>query len=284
MKQYFLRVRLLILLLAVWGWHAGGGATTPANGPLVTAFNTYAQVPFVDDTGGLAADCVAYLNQKLMGAYRLQLDTIPRSRLMRLELAAPASFQGVVLFLHPRFVDDLQQQSYLWTQGLFSDANVLIFRGPRAPAVRSMDDLAGLRFGGSLDMRYKGLDELVERHKLTRIDSYSLRDSLTQVAAGRVDFTQTNATAFRAMAQQQVGFTGKFVSVPVPGEPEFLRHIMIGRGNADLAERLRVIVKAMPRDRQWLAIANRYALRLRQAAQSGRSVAVQSPVAPQPAD
>ncbi len=256
-----MRVGLLTLLLALCAGLSGGVCAQPAaGGTVITAFNTYAQPPFVDDNGGLAADCVAYLNQKLAGVYKLRLDTIPRSRLLRLELADPATFNGIVLFLHPRFVDDAQQQRYLWTEGLFSDANVLIFRGPKAPTIRTLDDLAGKRFGGTLDIRYQGLSDLVERKKLTRIDSYSLHDSLTQVAAGRIDFTQTNSMSFRAMAQQPA-LAGKFVSVAVPGEVEFWRHILVGKRNADLAERLRTIVNAMPDDAQWHTIVERYGLK-----------------------
>ena len=236
----------------------------PALAPLVTAFNTYAQAPFVEDGGGgLATDCVAYLNQKLAGVYRLQLETVPRSRLMRMELAEPVGFDGIVLFLNPRFVDDPEQRNFLWTDGMFSDANVLIFRGPKAPPVYQLNDLAGMRFGGSLDARYKGLDDLVSNHAITRLDSSSLNDSLKQVAAGRVDFTQTNAMAFRALTGASAPGVG-FVSVPMPGEDAFMRHILIGKRNADLAARLVRIVKAMPADPQWKTIVQRYALLLPQ--------------------
>lgn len=249
------------MLLALMGAVLGAQAQAePGHVPLVMAFNTYAQAPFVDDEGGggLAADCVAYLNQKLAGTYRFQLETIPRSRLLRQELAGPAVFDGIVLFLNPRFVDDLEQQRFLWTDGLFVDANVLVFRGTTAPSIRQLNDLAGMRFGGSLDARYQGLDELVNSHAITRIDSSSLNDTLKQLAAGRVDFTQTNMTAFRALVRTRLGF----VSSPMPGEPEFTRHILIGKRNADLAEHLGRIVRGMPSDPQWKAIASRYALTL----------------------
>lgn len=61
----------------------------------------------------MAADVVAYLNHKLAGAVRLQLQTIPRSRLLRYELSDPAAVDGIALFLHPRLVDDLDRQRFL---------------------------------------------------------------------------------------------------------------------------------------------------------------------------
>ena len=247
------------VVLALGGLFAGAAWAQTSSAPVVTAFNSYAHPPFVDEDGGLAADLVAYLNQKLAGAYRFQLETIPRSRLMRLHLADPAVFDGIVLFLHPRFVDDPEQRRFLWTDGLFVDRNLLVFRGPMAPPVRHLNDLAGMRFGASLDARYKGLDELVSSQVITRVDSSSLSDSLKQLVAGRVDFTQTNATALHAMERKPV-WAHQFASLPVPGDPEFARHILIGKKNADLAERLSGLVKGMPTDPRWKAIASRYML------------------------
>jgi hypothetical protein len=256
-RRFWITVWLLAGSLWASPAQAEAGKATPA-----TAFNTYALLPFVDDAGGgLAVDLVAYLNQRLQGSYRLLLETIPRSRLMRLHLADTPGFDGVVLFLHPRFVDDAEQQRFLWTEALFVDANVLVFRGPTAPPVRQLNDLAGMRFGASLDARYGGIDELVSSQQITRVDSSSLSVSLRQLLAERVDFTQTNVSALRAM-ELQPAWARRFVTVPVPGEMPFTRHILVGKQNPDLAERLATIVKAMPTDPQWRTIAQRYALQL----------------------
>lgn len=270
-----LRGFLLIAMLVFGGLRAPPARAETARPLVVTAFNTYAHPPFVEDHRGLAADVVAYLNHRLAGSYRIRLETIPRSRLMRLHLADPQSFDGIVLFLHPRFVDDADQTKFLWTEALMQDANVLVFRGPVAPPVHHLNNLAGMRFGGTLDARYKGLDELVSSQLITRVDASSVVVSLRQLEAGRVDFTQTNAMAVRAIAQLP-GWAGKFVSTPVPGDPEFTRHILVGRQHPDLAARLGAIVKALPGDARWKAIAQRYALPSRLPAPSAPSGPVPS--------
>lgn len=75
-------------------------------------------------------------------------------------------------------------------------------------------------FGATMEARSKGLDALVASHRLTRINAYSIADSLYQLALGRIDFTDTSVSSFRALTKTPM-YEGRYVTVPVPEDPQW---------------------------------------------------------------
>jgi hypothetical protein len=229
------------------------------SGPTVPAYNYYLDPPFVSDQGGLAQELVDYLNLKLAGEYRLKLVNEPHARVTRARLNEPATFGGIVLFAHPRFVDDPQQTRFLWTPGMFKDSAVLVFSGATAPPVKELTALTGKLLGGIPEHRYKGLDEMVAKGALRRLDSSSESVNLKLLEKGRIDFTLMGASTFNAL-RDELQLAGSIASLPVPGDPEFQRQILVGNSQPELAARLGKIVTAMPTDPQWRPVVQRYQL------------------------
>jgi len=245
--------RLLSLLL-----FALTGASAQA-GPVVPAFNYYLEPPFVMAQGGLASDLVDYLNTRLEGEYRLQLVNEPHARLTRARLDRPEAFNGVLLFVHPRFVDDPNQTRFLWTAGMFRDSAVLVFPGTTPPVIRDFSALSGKLLGGIQEHRYRGLDEMVANGTLRRLDSPSESVNLRLLEKGRIDFTLMGASTFNALREELPPSTS-LVSVTIPGEQSFQRHILVGSNQRELAARLSRIVNGMATDPAWRALAQRYQL------------------------
>ncbi|WP_171014171.1 transporter substrate-binding domain-containing protein [Chitinivorax sp. B] len=240
---------------------SGLSMSSPANAAKsVSAYNTYLYSPFVMPQGGLAAELVDYLNARLTGRYQLQLQHLPRTRLVRGLLKNPTQFDGVVLFLTPRFVEDIGEQHFLWTRGMFSDGNVLLFRGPQSPTIATLNDLQGMRFGGVAESHYQGLDELVAKGLLIRMDTTSMPINLKLVIAGRIDFTLGVESALLAVAREQA-LSGSLIVVRPPWDPPFNRRILIGQQQPELAKLLADIVDVMPYDPTWQNIAKRYQLK-----------------------
>lgn len=221
------------------------------------AYNSYQLPPFVTAQGGLAQELVNYLNSKLVGQYRFQLETLPRARMMATVFNPPQAARGIALFLNPRFVGDAERTRFLWSKPLFQDRNLLIFRGRPAPVVKQLSDLHGLRFGAMLESRYQGLDELVQASRISRDDSVNEAAILEKVIAKRVDFTSMNQMSYLALSEQ-ARFRDLLGTSPTPGEPGFTRHILISKANPALASKLDAIISAMPTDPSWRALAKRY--------------------------
>ncbi|MGQ5523572.1 substrate-binding periplasmic protein [Chitinimonas sp. PSY-7] len=255
MRLYYTLLRHGCLILALF--FNGLARAEPIS---VNTYNTYLFPPYLAQNGGLAADLVTYLNQKLLGEYRLQLINMPRSRLVRSMIKREESLDGIVLFLNPRFVDDANQQHFLWTPALFKDQNVLIFRKLVAPTeIKDLKTLQGMRFGAILENRYKDLDDMNKAGVITRIDGTSELFNLNLLQANRIDFTQLANSTFTALYRENL-FAEQLVALPIPGDPPFTRHILINKKQPELAKRLITIVTNMASDPIWRETLKPYQL------------------------
>jgi polar amino acid transport system substrate-binding protein len=228
------------------------------------AYNTYLNPPFLfNSVTGLAPDFVDYLNQKLGGSYHFKLVNLPRVRLTRIVVNDPGRFKDIALFLTPQFAGDEGQQKFLWPSPIYTDHNVLIFRGPSAPAVATLKDLESLKFGGIAENRYAGLDAMFEKKLLTREDAPTELSNLRKLKANRIDFTLMSRMYFVFFSNQDE-FRDQFVTLPYFPMESFARRILVGRANPKLAAQLDAAIKAMPFDDQWAAIAEKYHLEVKQ--------------------
>ena len=254
----FLRVSRLIGALVLSGLMAAPGWAASSHPFTVAVYNTYLGAPFVLETGGLARDLLVYLEGALAPTYRFQLENLPRGRLVRDVLADSDNFDGVVLFLNPAFLADVEQKKYLWTAPLFVDHNLLIFNRPPPPTMTAMT-LRGMRFGAVMENRYHGIDDLVAEGSVIREHASNELATLKKLADRRIDFTQMNRSMFLALSRQPP-FDQVFYAVPNPWFERFSRHILVGKKAPELAARLRAVVDKMPRDKAWRKILARYQL------------------------
>lgn len=243
--------RLGVIVLLTLGATLAAGAA-----PEVPVYNTYLGPPFLDAQGGLVRELVAVLNRRLGGEYVLRLENLPRARLTR-DILSGEPFHGVVLLLNPKFINDPERTKYLWSEPLFVDRNVLIFNRP--PPTLDAKGLRGLRFGGVMDGRYLGIDDLVSQGVVVREDAPNELASLRKLADGRVDFAHMNHPMFLAhLKQMDPREAKKLHAVPAPWLPEFTRHVMVGTAEPVLARRLFAIVRQLKNDAEWEHALEKY--------------------------
>ncbi len=242
-----------VTTMAMLSGHAAAQETIPA-------YNTYQSVPFVVGDGGLAADLVAYLNDKLKGKYQFKLNQLRRDALNKNVISDP-NFKGVVLFLNPMFVDDVPKSKYSWTQPLMSDANVVISNASKPVEYTGMDALKGLKFGGVIGNRYAGM-EAVEKD-VQREDVAEEFTNIKKVASGKADVTIMAASTYNYLLGQMAksGAAGGNLHVSSKKHAEYDRFLFVGKDNAPLLKELNAVLAGMRGDPAWKAIQSRYGLK-----------------------
>ncbi|HYD80467.1 MAG TPA: transporter substrate-binding domain-containing protein [Paucimonas sp.] len=249
-----MRRRLLSLLFGTMCGLAAAAETLPA-------YNTYQTPPFVVEEGaGFAADVIDYLNANLKGQYQFQLIQLPRLRLNRIVTNVP-DFKGVVLFLNPKFVGDLDKTKYFWTHAVMADANKVISSSARKLEYNGPESLKGLRFGGVLGHRYDGLEEMFGKD-VAREDVASESLNLIKVALGRVDVTIMPHSSFRYLLKS-LGADGPergSLYISKKDHLQFDRHFFVARENAALGHTLNQVIAGMKSDPAWKAILAKYGL------------------------
>ncbi len=239
-------------LLGLLAWAAQAVAQV-----VLPAYNPYPSAPYTVERGGLAADTVAYLNDRLKGKYQFQLRPIPRERLNQ-TVIHDAGFQGVVLFSSPAFVDDMARKRFHWSPGVLADAGLVVSTPQRKLEYTGPDALKGLRFGGVLGNRYAGLEHRfgvdIERENV-----HSEHSNLMKVAASRVDVTILGQNTFLYYVKVDPTLAAK-VHVSATPHASFSRHFFCASSDSGLAKALDDVVAGMKTDLAWRAILARYGL------------------------
>ncbi len=217
-----------------------------------TAWNTYQLPPFVVDKGkSLGQALVERLNDKLMPAYSLKLENTPRARFDMTELVKGDRFDGVTLFLNPRFVGDNDESKFLWSKPLFKDCNLIISSKMKPISFEGKQSLVGLKFGGVIGNKYVYIDDLAAENKLTREDVREESLNLSKVASGRLDFTLMPYTIFSYLSLADKETSQKLFISP-KAHLCFTRHIMVGKMNSVLLKAINEAIDGLMTDPEWL--------------------------------
>lgn len=237
---------------------AAQSAATAAD--TVTAFNTYQAVPFVVESGGLAADLVGYLNDKLKGKYQFQLSIIPREKLNQ-TIEKDPNFKGVVLFLNPMFVGDADKKKYHWTPAIISDSNAVISLNTKKLEYVDPDSLKGLKFAGVTGNKYAGIEERFGKD-IQRENANEELSNLRKVAAGKSDVTIMPMSTYRFLLKQLGDQSPVKAMLYLSSKPhaKFDRYLFTSNGDATLAKELDAVATGMKSDATWKTIAAKYGL------------------------
>lgn len=244
------RLPVLLLLLA---------AVTPAGAQtIVKAYNSYRGAPYDDGKRGLAHELVRYVNHKLEGRYTLQLVNMPRRELNQL-MEAPGGFDGVALFLSPIFIGDVPRKRFHWSPSFLDDSNAIVSRIDNPVRYNGASSLVGLRFAGIYGNRYAGIDEYVGKG-LRRSNAPDAMSNLRKLVAGEADFTVMPISSFRYLRRQMDKEKLPLGQLHVGDKPfnQYGRHFVMTHDAGELGAELDRIAAAMPCDREWRRIAQRY--------------------------
>lgn len=244
------------LALAVLGLLAQGAGAVET----VTAFNTYQAVPFIVGNGGLAADTVAYLNQKLKGKYHFDLNSLAREKLNQ-TLDKDPNFKGVVLFLNPMFVGDGDKKKYHWTPAIIADSNAVISLNTKKIEYVDVDTLKGMKFAGVTGNRYAGLDERFGKD-IQRDNSNEELSNIRKVSSGKADVTIMAFSTYRFLLKQLGDQSPVKSTLYVSAKPhaKFDRYLFSSNADPALNKELDGVAAGMKADPAWKSIAAKYGL------------------------
>lgn len=205
--------------------------------------------PFMNaDQSGLSYQLVDALNQASAGQYEFELRVLPRKRLNLLlqpwleghcqQPAKECADNWVLPWVNPLWGFSGAEPDTAWIP-LLADANRLIFHGPSPVDIKQLQGFDGLVFGGMRGHRYKGLDDLVQAGRLTRIDGNQERDNLTKVLMDRVDFTLLPESTLRYYLSQDPFLAAKADEFywPDPPQQRYMRYAVVP-GNRPALEAL----------------------------------------------
>ncbi len=259
MRRFPSRFPLLARIGALAVLAALGGAALAA-AETVPAYNTYQSVPFIVGGAGLAADTVAYLNDKLKGKYHFELNVLTRDKLNE-TLGKDANFKGVVLFLSPSFVADAEKKKYHWTAPIMSDSNAVISLNTRKIDYLNADSLKGLKFAGVAGNRYAGLDERFGKD-IFRDNANEELSNLRKVSSGKADVTIMASSTYRYLLKQLGEQSAVKSTLYVSAKPHasFERHLFSARGDAALGKELDAVAAGMKGDPAWQGVLSKYGL------------------------
>lgn len=172
------RIRLIIILSFVCLTGFGLKAET------IQVLSYHNHPPFINSLEkGLTYDFVDYLNQRSQGKFKFKVRVLPRKRL-NIMIKQPGSW--IVIWVHPIWFGDKKEEKYLWFD-LFEDKNSIISHIDNRVEYNGPESLKGMKFGGIAGHRYVGIDELVAKGLITRIDGDHERNIVRVLLKGRLD-------------------------------------------------------------------------------------------------
>lgn len=241
--------RLLVAACAVLGAIASAAAAD------LTLHTYHSTPPFVTGDGkGLTYELAEYMTRKSNGALTVKVSVLPRGRVDRAVQAA--DFGGAVPWVFPAWFKDKDRTRYLWSEALFPDENIIVSSPAKRIDYTGPDSLAGTRFAGVLGHAYAGIDDLVKSGQIRRQDARNEESNLKKVAAGRADATLLPGSAADFLVPQ-LGIADR-IHVSANPQSQYTRHLLLGKGSAELLRQVDAIVVEMKNDPAWQEILKKY--------------------------
>jgi polar amino acid transport system substrate-binding protein len=245
-----------------FGWAAAVGFASLASlsssafaAGTVSIYTYHNHPPFVLEAGkGLSYDLADYLNRKSKGNPTFKIEVVTRPQLDKL-LASP-DFNGVVAWIAPEWVKDKEKSTYLWTNAVMEDANVILSSTKARVDYKDPGSLKGKNFGGIAGHKYAGIDDLVAAGAIKREDAEKERNNLRKLEAGRIDATLLpRSTANYLLTEMELGSK---VYVAPTVQSSYLRMILVPKKSPELQKLLNEAVTEMPKDSGWQGTLTRY--------------------------
>lgn len=245
--------RITRLTLAAFAMASSIGSALAAD---LTLYTYHATPPFVTGDGkGLTYELAEYMTKKSQGVLTVKVSVLPRARVD--QAVQSADFKaGAVPWVFPMWFKDKDKTTYLWSEPLFPDENVIVSTSAKKVEFSGPDSLKGMSFGGVLGHNYAGIDDLVKAGQIDRQDAQNEETNLKKVAAGRVDATLLPGSTANFLVPQ-LGIADK-LHVSSKPQSSYTRHIFVSKDNAELHKQVNAIVGDMKTDPAWQEVLKKY--------------------------
>lgn len=223
----------------------------------ITAWTYYDDPPFI--TGkeqGLIYDFVNLINTRAKEKYKLHVVIYPRKRI---EAHLKAKEQGIVLFVHWSWMEDILRTKYLWTPSFLADTNEIISRADRKIEYDGkLSSLEGLIFGGVLGHNYP-LTEAVNSGKIIRVDCLNHTKNIEKILRNRIDFTILLGSTLNYLTEK-LRLDGLVHISSIPLGP-YTRHLLVTKGLQEKHGYLSDLIQALNNDDVWKRTLAKYGLK-----------------------
>lgn len=208
---------------------------------------------------GLVLDLARLLDKRSYGLYTFIPKVIPRKRLDRYIVdGTPA----VVVFVNPSWMQDNVKTKYYWTAAILRDKNEIVSRmfgqDPKRIRFNDVNSFKGMTFGSVFGRRIRGVDELVKRGEIKRIDVAGEDQNLKKLLAGRIDLMTAPNSMLRFLIKN-MSLEGQIYFSPKPLF-SYTRHFMVTKNMRDVYQFMDQFTKYADTDKEWLEIRKKYGL------------------------
>lgn len=217
--------------------------------PLIPVYSYHLKPPLVIDIEkqeGLYFDFVRYLNER-SEKYRFTLVSIPRKRIER--MLEDKTFDGVLLGVNPTWFKDKQETQYLWTAKVFTDRDEIVSLRSSPYEFANAESLKGRVVGGVRGFYYFGINEMVAKDLILRVDTTKETDLFNMLLLKRVDVAVISRSTFDYLIKINQ-WHDKFHLSKKPHDI-FDRRILVPKAEKSTYKELTHIVNQLQFDKSW---------------------------------
>lgn len=226
-----------------------------AHAETVSVYTYHNHPPFIIEGGkGLSYDFVDFLNKKSHGNPSFKIEVVSRAQLDKI-VAAP-DFNGAVAWVAPAWFKDKDRTTYLWSNSMMDDANVILSNASQKVDYKDPSSLKGKQFGGILGHNYAGIDDLVASGAIKREDADKERSNLRKLEAGRIEATLLPRTTANYLLHE-MDLTSKLYIAPTP-HSTYTRHVLVSKKNPAVQKLVNETIADMSKDSGWQATLAKY--------------------------
>ena len=233
----------------------------------IRLFTYHNHPPFVTgDRQGLSFDLGKHLNKKAPDRYLFEVTILPRNRL-NVYLAnwiqgkCPSATKAcknswALLWVNPKWGFGNNPEKLLSWIRMVDDSNSIISSASKKVAYKNPDSLIGHRFGGVMGHKYLGIDSLVKKGKIVRIDGNSERNNIFKLLKKRIDVTllPTSTIHYYLLEGKEFAKFSKDIHIAQTKHQSYSRNFMFPPNRIDLKE----IFKKLDSDSAWQATIKSY--------------------------
>ncbi|WP_448565872.1 substrate-binding periplasmic protein [Thalassotalea ganghwensis] len=216
---------------------------------LVNVYVYHLKPPFVVDLvkqQGLYFDFSRYLNE-VAPNYDFHTIFVPRKRITL--MLEQGKLDGMLLGVNPVWFKDKEESKYLWSDKILVDRDDFVSLKESPFEYNNPQSLRDKILGGVRGFYYRGINELVEKNELVRVDTVGEDALLHMLLNKRIDTAIISQSAFKYITQDKA-LRGKFHLSEKPHD-QFSRRVLFPKNLQSLYQELLPKINAMYDDSQW---------------------------------
>jgi ABC-type amino acid transport substrate-binding protein len=197
---------------------------------------------------------VEYLNKKSKGNPNFKIEVVSRAQLDK--VVASPDFSGAVAWVAPAWFKDKDKTTYLWSNPVIEDANVVLSNASQKIEYKDPSSLKGKQLGGITGHKYAGIDDLVSAGEIKREDADKERTNLRKLEAGRIEATLLPLSTANYLLNE-MNLASKLFIAPTP-HSSYTRHVFVSKKSPEVQKLVNDAIADMSKDSGWQSTLAKY--------------------------